>query len=342
MNFGLLDALHKNWKNILVIGRTIECENKKYHIVGMTLAEEEAKLYIIEPYSEPEEEENHSRKRHGNQRRQLKENVENRIHENSYLHSREIYFGNKKLQIQGGTAGSLKYSLQDYGEVQLFLDMLSAGWNIPEWLKEEDWANLRLVTLDIADIKRLPKYSAEMPVTIKHDMNFTEHLLEKTVTLTVGKSRSLSFTDNYGDKVECYINSVTLVDVWKDTEERFEDPRYKERFSPEELKEIKSRCYEALEQSCPKGMCYIGIEYECSKDISLQFYSKEFLKSYPETHEGSATSILMRLKPDKKTGTHNLSLKGSVIQTAVAPDTVKIPAEIFSYSEKIAAWEETV
>ena len=36
-----------------MIGKTIERDGKKYHIVGMTLADE-AKLYIIEPYSEQE------------------------------------------------------------------------------------------------------------------------------------------------------------------------------------------------------------------------------------------------------------------------------------------------
>ena len=53
MKFQYLEGFHKNWKDILVIGRTIERDDKKYHIVGMTLADE-ANLYIIEPYSEPE------------------------------------------------------------------------------------------------------------------------------------------------------------------------------------------------------------------------------------------------------------------------------------------------
>ena len=89
-------------------------------------------------------------------------------------------------------------------------------------------------------------------------------------------------------------------------------------------------------------MCYIGIEYECSKEIQLQFYSKEFLKSVPETHGGSSTFLLMRVKPDKKIGTHGLPLRGCVIQTPVSPDTTIIPAELFSYLEKAEGWEEIV
>ena len=129
-----------------------------------------------------------------------------------------------------------------------------------------------------------------MPITIKHSPSAIQHIVEKTVTLNVGQSRSFSFVDNYGDKV----------------------------------------------------MCYIGVEYECSKDISLQFYSKEFLKSFPETHGASSYFLLMRLKSDKKTGSHGLSLKGCAIQTAVSPDTTKILAEMFLYMEKVDAWEEIV
>lgn len=105
---------------------------------------------------------------------------------------------------------------------------------------------------------------------------------------------------------------------------------------------MKNRHYEMLKRSCPKGMCYIGIEYECSKDLSLQFYSKDFLKSVPEPQKGSAVLSFMRLKPDKETGTHDLPLKGCVIQTAVLPDTSKMPAELFLYLIKEDEWEENV
>lgn len=158
----------------------------------------------------------------------------------------------------------------------------------------------------------------------------------------MGKSRSFSFTDDYGDNVQCHINNVTLIDVWKNTEEELRDPKLAERFSPEQLEQARKQSYDALEQSCPKGMCYIGIEYECSKNYDLVFHSKQYLKSRPETRQGSAHFIMMRLKPDQETGTHGLPLKGCVIQTPVSPDTSKIPAELFLYHERINAWTETI
>ena len=48
MRFSWLESAVKKWKDILVIGRTIERDGKKYHIIGMTMGEE-ANLYIIEP-----------------------------------------------------------------------------------------------------------------------------------------------------------------------------------------------------------------------------------------------------------------------------------------------------
>ena len=338
MNFSFLEYMHKKWRDILVIGKTIERNNKNYHIVGMTLAEE-AKLYIIEPCNEPEHAYKYSGKAVCSQRKMLKGKEEN---EACYLHCSDFYVGNKRLRIQGGSSSPLKCSSRNYGEIQLFFDMMSAGWSIPEWLKNVEWDHLQLVTLDVADMKRLPKYSSETPIIIKHAPGSIQHILEKTITLNVGKSRSFRFIDHDGDQVRCYINHVTLIDVWKDIEDSFNNPQKTKGLSPEQLRRAKSRCYEALEQSCPKGMCYIGIEYECSKDMSLQFYSKQYLKSCPKEYKGSSSSIVMMLKPEKEKGAHTLPLKGCVIQTAVPPDTSKIPAELFCYFEKEEAWEETV
>ena len=73
---GLQESYHK-WHEILVIGKTIEREGKKYHILGMTLTEEEGKLYIIEPYQEKNC--NH-RRRSCNQRKLLKDHNESDNH----------------------------------------------------------------------------------------------------------------------------------------------------------------------------------------------------------------------------------------------------------------------
>lgn len=190
----------------------------------MTLSDE-VKLYVIEPYDKREP---INRKGIRNHRRILKE-YEGRSC--CYLHCSEFYLADKKLQVQGGMSGSLEYSLEDHGTIQLFLDMMSAGWTVPKWLKDTDWADLQMVTLNIANMEKLPDYSPDMPITITHSPDSTQHILEKTVTLNVGKTRSFSFTDNQGDNVQCQINNVTLIDVWKNTEEEISNPKLSERFT---------------------------------------------------------------------------------------------------------------
>lgn len=335
MQFSWLEDVSKKWKDILVIGKTIERDGKKYHIIGMTM-EEAAKLYIIEPY---EEQKRRNLKKKRTQRLILKEQEIEIIR---YLHCREFKIGNKKLCVQGGCGGVLRP--ENYEEIKLFLDMMDAGWKIPEWLRNEDWEGLQLVTLEIASLKRLPKYSPDMPITIKHDLGFEKHLLKraKSMMIEIGKPLSFQFTAHDGEKVQCHINNVMLIDVWEDARKQFSDAKYRERFTEEQLREIESNYYEVLSQNCPKGMYYIGIEYECSRDIQLQFYSKDFLESYPESHNGSAAFLMMRLKPDKKTGIHGLPLKGYAIDTPFAKDTTKVSVELLFYMEKTAAWEECV
>lgn len=51
MQFSWLEGACNRWDKVLVIGRTFERDGKKYHMIGMTLAEE-ACLYLIEPYTE--------------------------------------------------------------------------------------------------------------------------------------------------------------------------------------------------------------------------------------------------------------------------------------------------
>lgn len=335
MNFSFLTQCHTQWRDILVIGKTVVHDGKNIHIIGMTLADE-AKLYMIEPYHEPEPPVLRGVR---NQRRIQKESTHPGF---SYLSCSKVRLGETELSIRGGSAGPLQYSLEDWGVIQVFLDMLSAGWAVPDWLADLDWSELALVTLDVPGLEKLPDFSSEMSGTLTVRPDPVRHLIEKPVTLTVGKPRTLHFLDQNGSEVECHINNVTLIDVWAETEQQFNDPRYAELVTPEQIAEIRKSCFETLAQNCPRGMCYVGVEYECSRDMSLQFYSREFLRSVPEPDHGSASIMMMRLKPDRETGSHGLPLRGCAIETPVPPDTTKLAAELFSASELIPPWEERI
>lgn len=336
MNFLSLEEMYQKWQELLVIGKTIERESYNDYILGMTLADE-AKLYILEAYRETELSK-YRRRGVRNQRSILKEPQEIC---SRYLHCCSVQLGGESLHIQGGTASPMKYGLQDYGTIQLFLDLMTAEWKIPRWLKKEDWENLQLVTLDVAGVKKLPEYEPNMPVTLQYEPKRIPHFLEKTLTLTVGKSRSFHFLDHQGDEVQCYINDVSLVDVWEDVENQLRDPKYTQGISPAEVQQIKSHFYKVLEENCPRDMRYVCLEYECNKEIDLQFYSKQYLQSHPKKQKGCSGCIGVCSKPSHPFGAHHLPLKSCVLQTAVPPDTSKIPAELFLYFEEADVREET-
>ena len=150
-----------------------------------------------------------------------------------------------------------------------------------------------------------------------------------------GEEAEIPFSLEDGRSGICYVNRVYPIDVWRENEERFKDPRYLEIVSEEELEKQKKEFFEGLEQDCPRGMCYLGIEYECTLDGNLTFYDKAFLDGEPAEHKGSARIMMMLLRPDEPFGKHGLRQHGCVIQTPVLPEIREIEAELFFYMEML-------
>lgn len=326
MNFERLEGCRRAWRELTVIGKSLE----HCHIIGMTLGEG-VLLHLLEPPRWKPEDGGY---RGGiwTQRRRLKEQERD---QGCRLDYTEVRLGETRLRVGSASAGTL----EDAGEsVPLFWEMMKAGWSAPSWMREVEWDELRLVTLELDGADRLPEYAPGMPVGLIHEPLPRAHLLEKTVTLQVGKSRTLSFQDSHGERVWCHINRVFLIDVWESLEERWADAARTGRFSAAELEQARRDCAPALGRSCPGGMRYVGLEYECSRDLSLQFYTKDYLRSRPEASGG--ISLAMTLKPEQAVGAHGLPLRGEVLQTAVPPDTVRIPAELFCCYETAEVWEE--
>lgn len=211
---------------------------------------------------------------------------------------------------------------------------------VPGWLKELDWECLELWTLELSGVKRLPPYTPDTPILLRHGAQTVRHLLEKPVTLTVGQSRTLSFTDHRGETVRCYINGVSLVDVWGEMDRMLQDPCRWAGLPPEQVQSIKEGILSALEHKCPRGMYSLGLEYECRQDLSLQFYTKAFLRSAPR-NEGSGALVLSK-GSRRRTGPHGLPVRACTLETALPPDAKAVPAELFAYYEQTEPWEETV
>ena len=201
---------------------------------------------------------------------------------------------------------------------------------------------LQLVVLDLAAINTLPAYSQGMPIFLEHGVEWVRHTLGKTITLRVGQPRTFSFAVDNSGKAQCFIHRVWLIDVWESVEEQFRNLERLHTASGKDLQRAKSDCFQLLEETCPKGMCYVGVSYECSRDFSLQFYAKQYLASRPKAQTNHSDDLGMRIKLDQERGAHQLPLKACVIQTPVPATAQKIQAELLFYDEKKDAWTEQV
>lgn len=302
-------------------------------MVGITLGEEETILYILEP--EPSVPNQRRAYKAKTNRQNILKRVERPV-DHSCIQCNQIKIGSRTIQIKGGTAGSIGHAESEPGVFQLFFTMLSAGWKVPEWLKKLDWAELRLVKLELVDVKRLPSYTPDVPIVLHFRTDCAAHLAKKTVTLTVNQPTSFEFICHTGEKVQCHINSVSLSDPWAEAEQKFQDPRYLEHFSPEQVEALRANFFADLAENCPKGMCYLAVEYECEKDLSLEFYSKAYLKA-PVHHTSS--SLFFVARPDKRVGTHGMPLKAYILNEPMVRDVEKIPAELLVYYEPIPEFE---
>lgn len=350
MNFALFDVLHSDMQfdALKVIGKDVEKNGRLYHIIGMTLKEKKATVYVLEQKDNLFEEEYVQER---TPRMDLKRSMEKRQNSSFFMHIREFRAWEEGkeatvYEVKSASSGPIKNS--DYCEaMMLFLRMREAGWSIPKdsVFYEAGWGSLVLTEIELqGEFETLPDWTKEIQVQV--DCIPESAAIEQSVQLECGMALEVPFYLEDGTPVTCYINKVYLMDVWAEEEKHFADPVYRERMlqhvSEEQLEQMKEQLFAALEQHCPRRKHYMVLEYECTEDVSLAFYDKEYLDVIEEPKGGTASAVLMRVKPDEETGTHGLKLRGCVIQKPLDANTKVLEAELFSYSKKIQKSEETL
>lgn len=336
MNFNIFNHYYKesNYDEIKVIGKEIQKEGKPYHIIGMTLKDGNARLYVLElttPLSEMEP------WREKTPRESLKESMESDRNHSFFMHIREFRDGDTVYETAGAASGAIEQG--DFAEAyMLFSRMYEAGWSISKesafW--EMPWENISVTNIELhEEYEKLPEWGEDMEALIYPVP--ANVAIEKPITLECGKTKEINFSLKSGKKTICYINKVELMDVWADQEKKFAEDSYREKMlrhmSEQEFEQMKEQFWKVLEEHCPRGKHFMAIEYECSEDVSLNFYEKEYLDTVPKPREGSASAMFMRVKPDREIGTHGYKLRGAVIQKPLNGDEKMLEAELFSYSE---------
>lgn len=338
MNFEQLIGLHNylNFGEIQIIGRDIDLEGKPYHVVGLLRKDKRAELLVLGICENLEERTYH---RESSRREQMRSSMLSERNPSYFLHIRSFMCDGVTYEVGGATSGYCGCS--NYGETYvLFEKLMQAGWMISEDspFYEVQWEFLEITRVELREeIECLPQWKGQLE--IEKDSIPQNSLLEKSVELAIGENfeQKVAFTLQDGREAICYINRVYLSDIWEEEEARFADPAYRERMlqyvSEEQLEQMKEQLFGALADICPQGKCFPVIEYECTQEVSLQFFDKEYLDGVEAPKGNSATSLLMRAKPQSEVGSHGLKMRTCIIQSPMEKAVKQINAELFSYTE---------
>lgn len=329
---------HMDFDEIQIIGKDWEQDGKPYHLVGLLRKDKQVELLVLGLYEDLEE---RTYKRESNRREQMRNSMSSERNHSLFLHIRSFCCDGVTYEVSGATSGYCGQG--DYGEVYvLFEKLLQAGWRVAETspFYEVQWEFLEITRVELREeMECLPQWKG--PVEIVYDTIPQNNLLEIPVELVIGEDskQEIVFTLQDGQKVICYINHVYLSDVWEEEKTRFQDATYRERMlqhvSEVQLEQMQKQLFEALADICPQGKCFPVVEYECTQEISLQFFEKLYLEGTEEPKQGSATSLLMRVKPRIEMGKHGLKMHTCIIQSPMEKDVKQMNAELFSYTEII-------
>ena len=348
MTFEFLQQARVEFDEIQAIGKTVERAGRYYHIVGMTRHGNVAQLYILqeeEKRKEEKQKENFekncdNRKKRPYSNRELMKMVRCGNYFDTVL---SICVAGQEIAASGSACTECLGTInENYENAFLFYEMMKAGWKLPQedLFRQMEFSKIWMETISFRlGCEKLPDWG-EGKVVLRHRRGDRRYLLEQPICLRIGQEDEVEFSlDGYRNEI-CYIQKVYPIDVWETLEERFRDPQVLERFGEEELQQMKNNFFNGLEQECPKGMCYLGIEYECTRKGSILFYAKAFLEEQERPHCGSTRFLV--IKPDEPVGNHGLPLHGCVIQVPVSLKIKQMDAELFQFIEPVPEWEETL
>lgn len=167
-----------------------------------------------------------------------------------------------------------------------------------------------------------------------HDTVFS-YPTRKKIKLQFEKKQNRSYTlqGSNGEFYSFYIHNAYLYDVWAEQEKLFQDPRYLEHMTLDELEKMKREYYSNLEEICPKGYYFPIVEYETEAFLSFDLYSSDWLQQ-PPLHSNRA--MLFFASPEEKTGRHGLPLKAVLLQYPVLPGTKDLNTELIIYKKTVA------
>lgn len=349
MNFEWLQAIEQEMQfdEIRIIGKRAGLEEKPCYIAALLRRGDQLQVCIFKQENMPA---------YGTRENTMRASLREQAHMMESLNLQALIIDGERLMGKSGTG----YYLQNSGPeaAVLLARLMQAGWQMPQdsVFYHMDWDQIMIMVYGLdGTYPKIPDIS-QARMSVLWMAEYRNYLLEQPFCLVVTDGEEMETKQQVafeipapdGTKQEgvCYINRVELVDVWQEWEEKYADPAYQKQalqyVSAEEFEETKRMLFETLGYECPRGMFYIGISYECTLDVSLDFYSREYLDSPQKICGQRASFLLTHSKPDSETGSHGLKMQAAVIRVPVPYDTKEIQAELFLARRTIPEREETL
>lgn len=338
-----LEALQSNLphvENIQVLGKTISVLEHFYHVVGVFQEENQNVLAVLGirtgvPVA-------HKLPQTPRQNRKQQDT------EGGFFPScSQVVFGDRSYSATCSSGEWLKNSPR--AEALLF-EFFRAGWRVPGG---DPFLSLDLEELTLTQIY-LERGAFSLPDERKGPLSFVfsqndfSHLLEIPVTLRVCEDCDIAvpFTLEDGRPCICYIQRVSLMDPWKDAEEEYQD--LVQQLGQERARQQWLQWEEAMENTCPRGMRLLQVEYETTlPDVYLTFLSKEYLDRpiVPIKGRSGTFSVIGYLSvcfSSDPPGKHGGMRRRDTPPIPMSPDTTEVEAELFEYHQQFPKWTLTV
>lgn len=374
MDFEFLKELTEQhqYEEIKIIGRDAWWQGKRLHFIAMMRKGEETELCMLaeankikkekagrlmlmmagQKAGDAKEGQNPARE-HTN--RQLMESCASASH---LPNIKMLKIGDLVFESRGAQMGRL--NIHDFDSLLLLAKLADAGWQLPEDSPffKEDWQDEGIEMMRCrfnSPSESLPEWEGT-EVVVSWNSDLRQHLIERQVRLAIsdredgqadeGCAAQIAFSiqDKEGGTQDgiCYINKVSRIEPLAEEEKRFADPEYQkqvlEHMTPQEFEGFRQRACQSVEQACPRGMYFFVVEYECTLDLQLQFYTVEDLDS-PPVRRSSAVSFFYSTNAEEETGLHGLRLRAAVIQSPVEADVKEVWAELFAAYETVPECE---
>ncbi|MBP7401598.1 MAG: hypothetical protein KBA30_03190 [Clostridia bacterium] len=254
----------------------------------------------------------------------------------------EIRIGDRSFTVS--CVETTRISPLDGETMVLVSRFLEAGWK-PAGIGEPDMTSLFLSRFEFeGSFERIPEIPPDPPIRLALRGSGTPGLVEMPLHLTIGDGpfERVVFTDSgTGDSHWMQIHRVYLLDMREQISAIFSSEEAIGRMTPEQLADLRARFEENLDISCPRGMRYPVIEYECEEGISMQFHSRAALDAVPLRTQGAHSTGILVGSPGG-TGALGTRLKSAAVQDPVPAGTVQIEAELFQFVQETVARDITL